>query len=317
MIGNKALAKWVRRITPGNQGWAEVIGVKVYILPTKYGVLFGMLLMALLIGSVNYANNPAFLLTFLLAGLLTNTMFSTWRNLRGIKIRWLKANAVFAGQEAEFMFEVFHWDNRPHHAIHLALDPDLPTIFNIDTNKSNKVSVKLSSQKRGRLKPTRITLESRYPLGLLRAWCYLQAPEVEAIIYPIPGEHWAAPAGTNYRGSLNGDKGVGTDDFIGHRDFHRGDSPKRIDWKVFAAGKGLLVKQFGGDRKNLLWLDWNDFKSNDDEYRLRQLCQAVLLLDEQQINYGLRLPQLKISPAHGEKHRHQCLKALALFGEAT
>ncbi|MDQ1258563.1 MAG: hypothetical protein QG643_385, partial [Pseudomonadota bacterium] len=30
-------------------------------------------------------------------------------------------------------------------------------------------------------------------------------------------------------------------------------------------------------------------------------------------HYGLRLPGLRIAPAHGKAHRHQCLRQLALL----
>ncbi|WP_419607529.1 DUF58 domain-containing protein, partial [Thiolapillus sp.] len=39
--------------------------------------------------------------------------------------------------------------------------------------------------------------------------------------------------------------------------YHPGDQLGHIHWKAFAGEKGLLVKQFGGDRVNRYWLDFD------------------------------------------------------------
>ena len=38
-------------------------------MPTRHGMLYAMMLIAMLFGSTNYGSNPGFMLTFLLAGL--------------------------------------------------------------------------------------------------------------------------------------------------------------------------------------------------------------------------------------------------------
>jgi len=46
---------------------------------------------------------------------------------------------------------------------------------------------------------------------------------------------------------------------------------------------------------------------------LSRLCRWVIDADEAGIAYGLSLPGLHLAPACGERHRQQCLEALALF----
>ena len=53
----------------------------VYILPTKQGLIFAVLLMLMLIGAINYNNNLAYLMTFLLASLSVVAILHTYRNL--------------------------------------------------------------------------------------------------------------------------------------------------------------------------------------------------------------------------------------------
>ena len=41
---------------------------RVYVLPTRFGLFYAVLLLAMLLGALNYNNNPALLLGLLLAG---------------------------------------------------------------------------------------------------------------------------------------------------------------------------------------------------------------------------------------------------------
>jgi len=54
---------------------------RIFILPTRSGIIFGLILMAMLIGSINYNNSLGFLLTFTLVGLGLVSILHTFRNL--------------------------------------------------------------------------------------------------------------------------------------------------------------------------------------------------------------------------------------------
>ena len=58
-----ALANLIRIERVSAAGRAEIGARRIYILPTRYGLIFATLLFLMLLGSVNYANNPAHLLT--------------------------------------------------------------------------------------------------------------------------------------------------------------------------------------------------------------------------------------------------------------
>jgi uncharacterized protein (DUF58 family) len=63
-----------------------------------------------------------------------------------------------------------------------------------------------------------------------------------------------------------------------------------------------------------LWLDWNTLPGAADvERRLSMLTHQVLAAEEANLAYGLRLPGCELAPGLGERHRDECLKALALF----
>src|SRR5688572_3992958 len=71
---------------------------RIYIVPTRFGYLFGLMLFVMLLGSMNYSNSMGFSLTFLLTGLGLVCMHHTHRNMVNLIVRSGRHAAVFAGQ---------------------------------------------------------------------------------------------------------------------------------------------------------------------------------------------------------------------------
>lgn len=312
------LSGWAPRVArPALDGDIHISGRRIYILPTRYGFMFAGLLLAMLVGAVNYANNPAFLLTFLLAGLGTNTIYYTWRNLVNLSLRWQGARTVFAGEQARFDFLLDNPTGHDKPAVQLVFKDDgRPTTVSLAAGTQAPVHLAYQTSNRGSCLPGRLIISTSYPLGMFRAWCYVET-QAESLVYPEPGAGWQPVGAPDYKGSDEGDLGVGTDDFVGLRGYRPGDSPRHIDWKALAAERGLLTKQFGGDRADQTWLDWYQLNNPDTEQKLSLLCRGVLDAEAGQHQYGLRLPDLTISPGRGPAHRHACLRALALFGHSA
>ncbi len=272
------------------------------------------MLLLMLLGSINYANNLGFLLTFLLAGLGLVVMLHTWRNLLGLQLQQGKSDAVFAGEKARFKIRLINGHSREHPAISLRLPEGMEAAADIAPSSTDSRTLAMATHRRGRLPLPRLTLSTRFPSGLLRAWCYIDLPG-ECLVYPRPGPRLPPAGKDDYRHSSEGDRGVGVDDFVGMRPYHDGDSPRHINWKALAREQALQTKQFGGDRSERRWLDWDELEESDTEARLSRLCRGVIDACEQQLEFGLRLPSVEITPARGQAHRQKCLAALALFGE--
>src|SRR6187455_3717508 len=71
---------------------------RIYVLPTGFGLFVGLMLVTMLVGGLNYNNNPALLLVFLLAGVGNNSLVHAHLILSGISLRSLHADPVFAGE---------------------------------------------------------------------------------------------------------------------------------------------------------------------------------------------------------------------------
>lgn len=295
-------------------GAVKISPRQIYILPTRYGVIYGLLLLLLLIGSINYGNNLAFSLTFLLAGLGVVAMLHTWRNLAGLELIAGTNKPIFAGQTAGF--ELHLTNNRNSERPNIKLQTSKQNWATTDLDSSSRDTIKLfqESTKRGVLNLERVTISTSYPLGLLRAWSYV-ALDTSCLVYPKPASNRPPSTSSDYDHSSSGDKGVGVDDFIGIRAYRSGDTPKQIHWKAVASERGLQTKQFGGDRADRVWLEWQSMPGTDVEERLSRLCRGVLDACDQEQEFGLRIPGAEIEPSHGQAHRHNCLAALAMHEE--
>lgn len=286
---------------------------RVYILPSRSGVIFTFVLFAMLLGAVNYSNSLAHALTFLLASLGTVSMLHTFRNLQGLKFHAGQCHPVFAGETALFPIRVEN-SGGPRFAIKFTWPGKTPVTTDLAASDSRWIDLPYPALRRGRLKMQRANIYSRFPLGIFHAWGHVQF-ETECIVYPQPSSERELPIQSISHSEAQGDQGRGSDDFASLRSYHAGDSLRHVHWKAFAREQGLLTKQFGGGQAAELWLNWEALAGLNVEARLSRLCRWILEADTAGLHYGLSLPDQQIPPGHGDSHRHACLQALALFGD--
>lgn len=303
--------RFMRSAVADREGTARISSRKIYILPTGHGLAYGVLLILLLLGAVNYANNLGFMLTFLLTGLGLVCMVHTWRNLLGLELTAAAIEPVFAGQPACFRIALQNHRAGPRPGIRTDLEGSRPDITDLDGASTGSLSACVPTERRGECTLPIVRLSTRYPLGLLRAWCYVRL-DASCLVYPAPGPRMPPSDVPDYTRSAQGDKGVGADDFVGLRQYRAGDSPKHVSWKALAREQDLQTKMFGGDRSERRWLDL-ELLSGDLEARLSRLCRGVLDACEQNLEFGLRLKDRVIAPGRGQNQRQRCLEALAKF----
>lgn len=284
----------------------------VYILPTRQGLLFALVLACMLVGSINYGLSLGFVLTFLLAGLGVIAMLHTWRNLANLAIASGKSPPVFAGEDASFGLIAANPQLRDRYAIGLRYQDGETVFADVPADGRSELALPLTSTQRGWLAPGRLTVYTEFPLGLFHAWSYVQLDN-RCLVYPQPAAAGQPPPLSGADGQAGSHAPTsGDDDFAGLRPYQHGDSLRRIDWKASARGPGLLTKNFQGANRALLWLDWQ-LAQGDTEARISQLARWVLEAHAGGQSYGLRLPGVEIPPAAGENHYRVCMEALALF----
>jgi uncharacterized protein (DUF58 family) len=276
-------------------------------------MLFPLLLLLMLSGSINYGSNLGHLMTFLLGGIWLITILHTWRNLLGLSVQPAEAASVFAGQTADFTLRVLNDSATDRYGITLKTRDSFGASVDIPASAEAELHIPVKTQRRGPLPLPEIIIQTTYPLGLFRAWSYAQ-PKQFCLVYPKPAQRGDPPTTATYSQSDSGDRGVGADDFIGLRSYRMGDSPRQIDWKAHARERGLMSKQFGGDRCEQIRLDWELLKEHAPEQRLSLLCRFILQAEEREQSYSLIMPGEKIATGCGSLHQQRCLTLLARHG---
>jgi uncharacterized protein (DUF58 family) len=315
-------AEWARR-RQGPDGLAvRLRRRRLYILPTRFGLAFALLVLAMLLGAMNYGTSLGFALTFLLASLGLVVLHHCHNTLLGAEIRFVGATPVFAGGEATFRIGIANDAALPRYEIELGQPDGISaqggTTAPIDVEPGGfaVAALRVPAPRRGWVCLARFSIATRHPGNLCRAWTWIHM-DARCLVYPAPAPSGRMPplaAGPSDAGQADAREG-GSADFIGLRAASLGDSPRRIAWKAYARSDQLLIKQFSGAEARPDLFTWKSLAGMDTEQRLAQLARWCLDAHALGQRFGLRLPARTIRLGAGDRHLHTCLEALALFEE--
>jgi uncharacterized protein (DUF58 family) len=291
----------------------------VYIVPTGAGWVFALTLLVLLLASINYQLNLGYVLTFLLAGSGAVSMHLTHATLRGLTLHLKPVAPVFAG-DAAVLDLVLTSPGSARYGIGLkvARAPAASRSW-IDVPALGQAHAQVSfvPAARGRIDAPTLAAETRFPLGLFRAWTVWR-PAMQLLVYPRL-ERPAAPLPTARAmpGGPTSSRSAGGGEVEGVRAYRRGDPPKLIAWKKAAklldSGGELVSRDTSASTHQELWLDWQSCGALAPEERLSRLAAWALVAHRAGAVYGLHLPGVDIEPADGDAQRRRCLEALALW----
>ena len=313
----KRIETWADKRQPPTHTSAIIDRHHLYILPSKAGLVFFLVLLIIFIGAINYENNMAFLLCFLLVSISLLSMIYTHLNLNQIHIQTAPAASVFVGQIASFPLVISH--HNPRDSIHIQLEADQnpPLIIHqLKAGEPLRVLLPVNTSRRGYQKLPKIKCYTEYPLGLFYAWSWVKL-SAECLVYPaIAPIDYQSAQHAHQSASTSRQLSSGQDDFDHLRDYQTGDAPSHIAWKTYARSGELLTRCFQSARHPEHWIDWFNLPANmDTEEKLSILCKQIIKASQDDIPYGLKLPGQNIDCATGREHRHQCLRALALFSQ--
>lgn len=291
----------------------------VYILPTRAGWMFALTLLVLLLASINYQLNLGYVLTFLLAGSGIVSMHVTHGTLRGLTLHLRPVAAAFAGDPAVLDI-VMTSPAAARFGIGLRLldAPDATLAWtDVPAGGQAVAHVSFVPAARGWREVPTLSAETRFPLGLFRAWTVWR-PAARLLVYPRPERDVPAlPAARPIVGGPTRSRNTQGGEIEGVRAYRRGDPLKLVAWKKAAqameTGAELVSRDTSVSVRQELWLDWAACGSLAPEARLSRLAAWTLAAEGAGTDYGLRLPGLELAPEGGETHRRRCLEALALW----
>lgn len=309
--------RWARKRQGTDALPLTLLGRRLYILPTRAGMAFGLLAFIMLIAGLNYSNSLALFLTFMVAGFMLVGMHECQRTLQGLQLAQAQAGNCHAGDEGLVELRFVNAGPLPRRALS-ARTPGLnDSVFDLDRHGSGGVEMKYSGKRRGRYRLERIELSTTAPFGLFRCWTWLYLP-VEVVIYPrIAGSRPLPTPGAGRLAQQSNATAPGEDEWAGLRGYQAGDSPRSIAWKSWARGAPLLVAQYAGSGGSDYLFSFHGLESLDLESRLSQLAAWINECGRLDAACGLALPGAQVPLGRGAAHRATLLRALALYGEAA
>lgn len=294
----------------------------IYILPTGFGVFFvvGAFIMVLI--GASYQNNLINMLAFFMLSITFVAMVQTHNNLKDLSLESIEIDDTFAGKDLmvtaviknESEVQRFNLESQLRRTKpKLIIDQDLP----LAARGSIRLKSTYQTKTRGVFKISGVSLYSVYPLGLFRAWRYLKADKT---YFVYPAAQGAIPLPTMQGNSWDAKQvnAVGGDDFRGHRNYQKGDAAGHIDWKAFARGRPLLVKELTDGAGETFYFDWSNLPpSLSIEARLSQMAKWVTEAMQRHAVFAMRMNDLLIPTGEGSQHGRNCLRILASFDSAS
>ena len=281
----------------------------VFVMPTRFGFWFGVLLALMLVGGLNFNNNLTLMLGFMLASIALMTSLLAYRNLVGLTVHGVLARPVFCGETATYRLLLRNGQERTRFAI-TAWSEEGRDCRDIAPDSTQRLELGQQTWKRGWMEMEPFRVENRFPLGLFRAWSVV-IPRARCLVYPEPASH-APPLPKTGRGDYGAARQGEGEHFHGLREYKPGDPLRQIAWRTSARHEKLYSRQMESPSEEACELNWYLMGSGNTEEKLSILTAWILRAERRQVPYSLEMPGAALPADLGETHRDACLEILAL-----
>ena len=294
---------------------------QLYILPTKAGWVFSLLVLLLFLASVKFSNQATFLLTFLLCGFGVISSFHTQKNINKLTLSVKDAPAIYCGEAAEFICRLQNPSDSKRFNVWL-LCGEHSSSTDIEPNDTHKQSIKLKPRQRGVFKLPAINITSHYPLGILFGWSRAFNSDVTCLVYPEPKDLIAEPH-SMLTESEDGQPELSAptwhqqngEQIASLKPYQIGDRLRDIHWPSLAKTNQLVSKEYDNNTEYKRIFAWHHVASLSTEDKLSQLTYWLLQAAKKRVSYQLTMPGFTSDHADSEAHLRQCLEQLATWDE--
>lgn len=289
---------------------------ELYILPTRVGWYYLLILLALFAIAVKFDNQPAFMMLFILVAVGLVAMIYTHNNVIGLKLSSQPSRNIFVGEPAVFPVSVRNESTKPRNAVWLICG-GFHQLMHLAANDTQSFEVRLPSVQRGYLNCDPINLSSQFPIGVFFVWTKRYISEQRCLVYPQPLNLIPFPEDGSHAGKqeLKANIRLGAEDYAGMKNYQAGDRLRDIHWPSLAKTNKLVSIQYENQSSSSVNISWfavpNRFNIED---KLSQLCQWLIEAEQQGLRYQLEMPNHTIEFGNGLSHYHECLTVLALWG---
>lgn len=308
----RRLQRWAEKRQGLDGEFVELHQGRVYILPTRTGLVFGIVFFTMLLGALNYSNNMGFALAFLLTAIAVVSVHHCQRNLAGLRLSVSHCAPVFAGEPMECTLHLTNSGRAPRWQIAAGPATERTPAVDLPAGGTAGLTLRMATDRRGRLRCPEIRVSTRHPLGLFESWAWIY-PQRELLVYPHPAASSSVRLPLAQADVENAGESVhGIDEFVGLRTPLPGEALSRMAWKAWARTGELLAKDYRSGAASA-WLDWDALPVTDLEERLSLLTRLIIDADAAGQQFGLRLPGVELAPMVGQAHVHRCLATLATW----
>lgn len=288
--------------------------------PTIAVAWISMALMALLYNASRFQINLAYGVAFLGATSLLASAWIGFLNLRGLRLSTMPtAPSVTAGEVVRFTVVIEEQLNKRRRQLIVAAGEQE---FEIALEPHGQVEVQFTApaSHAGRLLAPIIKISTPYPLGIWNVH-HLWAPRQEALVWPQPESNAPSLRGVDDdvdKSALNRERPKeGGEGFSMLRSYRKGDSLRRVAWRVFAKTDGQVLATSIGEEplgsQADLWIDEQAVRDLPAaQQRIARLTAWVMQAHASGRPFGLLAFGSEIQPDSGAEHLQSCLNALAL-----
>ncbi len=276
-----------------------------FIIPTGFGLLFGALAFVQLVMAISSQNNLIYFFVFAEISIALTSMFFTNYNIYRTYLKKISSQELYAQENNTVFIELASSDKKtPFHVF---------VRWNFEKNStyaSDSAIYELfwKPKRRGYQKFPKVHFESQFPFGLLKSWKVCQTTD-SILVFP------------QRKGSLDIFKSSSSDQesssqglFQELKEYQRGDSPRRIDWRASQRTQKLLVKKFEDQKSSKMNLDWEYTRHlGSIEDRISQMALWVDVAQTKNFDFQVILPGWTSGVGSGKEHARSCLTKLATW----
>lgn len=290
---------------------------KIFIIPTRYGIYFLAIIFILFLISLSYGHSLAFTTTFIFVSLVMISAHFTNFNLAGVEVVAVHPPLdLHAKDRGEIRVTLRNNQGKTRFDLLIELGGEFYSRpISLGKGEVETVHLPVEFSTRGELELQRITISSSFPFGLFYAWKYwyldshfIIYPEVSSTFPPLPQPESLEKS----RGSHKGKEEIGSEEFYGHKSYHEGMPLRSIDWKAYARGKGILLKQFVEESDLQFLLNIESIKGNLEE-KISILAAWIEEAEKLGVTYAVDLKEKQTKFGRGRGFKRDCLKALSTY----
>ena len=120
----------------------------IFIIPTAFGFAFGFLLLFMALGGLNFNNNMALMVVFVMATIAQLTTVLAYRNLVNLRVESVHCEPVFCTEPAHFRVQIYNREDRPRISIQGGITAAQDCV-DVAINASGLVTLKQATHQRG------------------------------------------------------------------------------------------------------------------------------------------------------------------------